>query len=88
VLTVIDLQRAVRDPKGAVVAAVVAGCAPVRVAVSLAGATVWVTARDANALLGFSAPAVRTGPARAGVRHPRWPAAAWPRRGRGAGRCL
>jgi hypothetical protein len=65
VLTVIDLQRAVRDPKGAVVAAVVAGCAPVRVAVSLAGATVWVTARDANALLGFSAPAVRTDPARA-----------------------
>jgi DNA-binding beta-propeller fold protein YncE len=65
VLNVIDLARAVRDPRSAVVAAAPAPCAPVRVAASPDGATIWVTARDGNQLLGYSASALRTDPARA-----------------------
>ncbi len=65
VLNVIEVARAVRTPRSAVVAAVPAPCAPVRVAASPDGAAVWVTARDGNQLLGFSASALRTDPARA-----------------------
>ncbi len=61
----IDLQRAARDPSTSLVATVPAPCAPVRVAVSPDGTIVWVTAKDANALLGFSATHLRTDPARA-----------------------
>jgi DNA-binding beta-propeller fold protein YncE len=59
-LNVIDLQRAERDPAGAVTATAPAPCAPVRVAASPDGSTVWVTARDANSLLGFSAAGLQT----------------------------
>jgi hypothetical protein len=62
VLNVINLARAVRDPASSVVATAPAPCAPVRVAVSADGAIVWVTSRDANSLLGYSASALRTDP--------------------------
>ena len=65
VLNVINVQRALSDPARSVVATAAAGCAPVRVAVSTAGTTVWVTARDGNALLGFSAAALRADPGHA-----------------------
>lgn len=64
-LNVIELKRAVSDPPRSVIATAAAACAPVRVAVSAAGTTVWVTAKDANALLGFSAVALRSDPAHA-----------------------
>ena len=63
-LNVIDVKRAVREPARSVIATAVAACAPVRVAVSPDG-TVWVTARDGNALLGFSAVALSRDPAHA-----------------------
>jgi DNA-binding beta-propeller fold protein YncE len=64
-LNVIDLKRAVSDPPRSVIATAAAACAPVRVAVSAAGTTVWVTAKDGNALLGFSAVALRRDPSHA-----------------------
>ncbi len=54
-LTVVDLARAEHDPARAVVATVPAGCGPVRVLVSADGRVVWVTARESNAVLAFSA---------------------------------
>jgi DNA-binding beta-propeller fold protein YncE len=53
-LAVIDVRRAETDPAGSVVTTVVAGCSPVRVAVSADGSLVWVTARGSDSLLGFS----------------------------------
>ena len=50
---------------GAVLAHVAAGCQPVRVAVSPDGGTVWVTALQSDALLGFSAARLRGDPSRA-----------------------
>jgi len=64
-LNVIDLKTAVSDPSRSVIATAAAACAPVRVAVSADGSTVWVTARNGNALLAFSAAALRSNPARA-----------------------
>jgi len=64
-LSVIDLSRAESDPAKAVVATVAAGCSPVRVAVSPDGSTVWVTARESDALLGFSAARLINDPAHA-----------------------
>jgi DNA-binding beta-propeller fold protein YncE len=65
-LSVIDVALAESDPgRGAVAATVPAGCSPVRVAVSPDGATVWVTARGDDALLGFSAAGLIDDPARA-----------------------
>jgi DNA-binding beta-propeller fold protein YncE len=71
VLKVIDLARAEHDPARSVVATVNAHCSPVRVAVSPDGATVWVTARESNQLLAFSAARLLSRPAhslRAAVR--------------------
>jgi DNA-binding beta-propeller fold protein YncE len=48
-----------------VVATVAAGCNPVRVITSADGRDVWVTARESDDLLCFSATALRTDPARA-----------------------
>ena len=62
-LDVINLKTAVTDPARSVIASTAVPCAPVRLALSPAGTTVWVTAKNANALLGFSAPALRTHPA-------------------------
>jgi len=64
-LSVIDLTRAVSEPASSVIATAAVACAPVRVAVSPAGTTIWVTAKDGNALLEFSAAALRSDPARA-----------------------
>jgi DNA-binding beta-propeller fold protein YncE len=62
-LDVINLKTAVTDPARSVIATTAVPCAPTRLALSPAGTTVWVTAKNANALLGFSAPALRTHPA-------------------------
>jgi len=48
--------------RGAVLAHVAAGCQPVRVAVSPYGGTIWVTALQSNALLGFAATDLRNDP--------------------------
>jgi DNA-binding beta-propeller fold protein YncE len=63
-LTVIGLRRAETDPAASVVATVDAGCSPVRVITSANGSVVWVTARESDRLLGFSAARLRTDPAR------------------------
>jgi DNA-binding beta-propeller fold protein YncE len=65
-LWVIGTGRAESGADGtAVLAHVPAGCQPVRVAVSPDGSTVWVTALQSNALLGFSAADLRDDPSRA-----------------------
>jgi DNA-binding beta-propeller fold protein YncE len=64
-LTVISLARAEADPAASVVATVAAGCSPVRVITSADGREVWVTARESDDLLCFSAAALRSDPARA-----------------------
>lgn len=62
----IDTARAESgDGNGAVLAHAGAGCQPARVAVSPDGSTVWVTAEQSNALLGFSAASLRNDPSRA-----------------------
>jgi Lactonase, 7-bladed beta-propeller len=63
-LSVISLRMAERDPARAVVAAVTAGCQPVRVVTSADGAVVWVTARASDALVAFSAARLRSAPGR------------------------
>jgi DNA-binding beta-propeller fold protein YncE len=62
-LTVISLRRAETDPAGSVVSTVLAGCSPVRVITSADGGVVWVTARESDRLLGFSAARLLTDPA-------------------------
>jgi 6-phosphogluconolactonase (cycloisomerase 2 family) len=65
-LWVLDTARAeAGDGRAAVLAHVAAGCQPVRVAVSPDGRTVWVTALQSNALLGFSAADLLSDPSRA-----------------------
>jgi DNA-binding beta-propeller fold protein YncE len=65
-LSVIDLAKAVSAPSASsLLASVTVPCAPVRVAVSPGGQRVWVTARDGNALLGYSATALRGDPGHA-----------------------
>jgi DNA-binding beta-propeller fold protein YncE len=65
-LWVVDTARAESGADaGAVLGDVPAGCQPVRVAVSPDGRTVWVTALQSNALLGFSAAALPDDPAHA-----------------------
>ncbi len=61
-LSVVNLAKAETDPAGSVVSTVDAGCRPVRVVVSPNGSTVWVTARQSNALLAFSAAKLLTDP--------------------------
>jgi DNA-binding beta-propeller fold protein YncE len=65
VLQVIDVAKAERDPAASVVAAVNAGCQPVRVALSDHGSLAWVTARGSDALLAFDTRDLRTSPAHA-----------------------
>lgn len=64
-LSVIDVAKAERDPGGSVVATALAHCGPVRVAVTPDGTTVWVTARESDQLLAFSAARLRSDPAHA-----------------------
>jgi DNA-binding beta-propeller fold protein YncE len=61
-LSVLDLRRAETDPRAAVIANVLAGCGPVRVVASANGRFVWVSARESNELLAFSANRLRTDP--------------------------
>lgn len=64
-LKVIDVRTAEIDPSHAVVATAMAGCGPVRVVASSDGRIVWVTARESDVLLAFSASRLRTDPAHA-----------------------
>jgi DNA-binding beta-propeller fold protein YncE len=65
-LWVVDTARAEAGAgRAAVLAHAAAGCEPVRVAVSPDGRTVWVTAQESNALLGFSAAGLLSDPSRA-----------------------
>jgi DNA-binding beta-propeller fold protein YncE len=65
-LWVIDARRAEhRADRAAVIAHVRAGCQPTRVAVSPDGKTLWVTALQSNALLGYSTTVLERDPARA-----------------------
>lgn len=64
-LSVISIAKAESDPAHSVVARVAAGCNPVRVITSADGNLVWVTARASDALLAFSASALRTDPSHA-----------------------
>jgi serine/threonine-protein kinase len=54
-LSVIDVRQAETDPATALKMTVSAGCVPIRVITTGAGKYVWVTARDSNTLLAFSA---------------------------------
>ena len=65
VLSVIDLNAAETDPEHAVRVNITAGCGPVRVAVSPDGTTVWVTARESDALLGYSVVSLLSDPSHA-----------------------
>jgi DNA-binding beta-propeller fold protein YncE len=64
-LQVISVAKAERDPAASLVAAVDAGCQPVRVALSGHGSLAWVTARGSDALLAFDTRELRTSPAHA-----------------------
>ena len=61
-LTVISLARAETTPSSSVVSTATAGCGPARVVASPDGRFVWVTSRESNMLLGFSASALLTNP--------------------------
>ncbi len=65
-ISVIDLARAETAPSpAAIVSTVTAGCSPVRIITSPDGSQVWVSSRDSNTLLGFSAAAMRSNPSHA-----------------------
>jgi len=61
-LSVISVRRAERDPARSVISTVDAGCGTVRVVTSRSGSVVWVTARESDALLAFSAARLRSDP--------------------------
>jgi DNA-binding beta-propeller fold protein YncE len=64
-LNVLSLSRAETDPAHAVVSRAPAGCQPARVLLSPDHQVIWVTARESDALLGFSATKLRTAPGHA-----------------------
>jgi DNA-binding beta-propeller fold protein YncE len=64
-VSVLDVARSATDPAHAVVAAVDAGCSPVRVVASSDGATIWVSARGSNAVIEFWTDRLRADPAHA-----------------------
>jgi DNA-binding beta-propeller fold protein YncE len=53
-LFAIDVAKARRDPKHAVVGAAAAGCSPVRVVLSPDGTSAWVTARGSDELMRYA----------------------------------
>jgi DNA-binding beta-propeller fold protein YncE len=61
-LSVIDLALAETSPQASVRSAVTAGCGAVRVVTSDDGSVVWVTARESDQLLAFSAPKLLADP--------------------------
>jgi DNA-binding beta-propeller fold protein YncE len=64
-VSVIDTALAETNPAKAVKATADAGCDPVRVIASGDGQTVWVTSRESDALLGFSASRLISNPGKA-----------------------
>ncbi|MDR2986299.1 MAG: protein kinase, partial [Nocardiopsaceae bacterium] len=66
-LTVIDIKKATTkgQQKSAVISQVTAGCNPARIAISPDSKTVWVTTRQSNEVLGYSAALLRRDPAKA-----------------------
>jgi DNA-binding beta-propeller fold protein YncE len=62
-LYVLSASRAETDPSKAVQTSAIAGCGPARVIVSGNGDDVWVTDRESNALVAFSAAKLLTNPA-------------------------
>ncbi len=66
-LSVIDLRRAETEPTRSVLASAPAGCAPLRIAVSADGETIWVTARSSDAVIAFSASKLRSDPGQAAL---------------------
>jgi len=64
-LYVVDMAKAETDPQHAVRSSAAAGCGAARVIVSASGSDVWVTDRDSNALVAFSASALTSDPSRA-----------------------
>lgn len=62
VLTTANVAKAETDPAGSVASNVDAGCRPVRVTATPNGQTVWVTARQSNAIVAFSARKLVTDP--------------------------
>jgi DNA-binding beta-propeller fold protein YncE len=64
-VSVISIAQAASDPTRAVLSNVSAHCGPVRVVVSADGRTVWVTARESDQLLAFSAARLVSDPAHA-----------------------
>ncbi len=64
-VSVLSMSKLASDPASALVSQASAGCSPVRVVVSPDGRTVWVTARQSNELLGFSAARLRSDPKQA-----------------------
>ena len=66
-LTVLDVKKATTkgDQKSAVISHVPAGCNPARIAITSDGERVWVTTRQSNEVLGYSADLLRTDPAKA-----------------------
>jgi serine/threonine protein kinase len=70
-LSVVNMGQAEASPAKSVVSTVNAGCSPARVVTSSDGTTVWVTARDSNAVLAFSAAMLRSNPSHALIAHVR-----------------
>ncbi|HEX5189586.1 MAG TPA: serine/threonine-protein kinase [Streptosporangiaceae bacterium] len=66
-LTLFDVSKAATkgQQKTAQISHVKAGCNPARIVVSTDGKTVWVTTRQSNEVLGYSASQLRTDPAKA-----------------------
>jgi hypothetical protein len=64
-LSVVSMSGAETKPRTAVKSTVAAGCSPARIVVSDDSSTVWVTARDSNAVLGFSAAKLISAPSSA-----------------------
>jgi DNA-binding beta-propeller fold protein YncE len=62
---VMSMARAETSPATSVMAAVLAGCSPVRVVVSASGQVLWVTARGSDAVVVLSAARLRSDPRRA-----------------------
>lgn len=61
-LSMVDIARAEQESTNAVVGQALAGCGPVRVALSATGDVAWVTAQVSNALLAFSTAKLRSDP--------------------------
>jgi len=64
-LDVVSMSKAEKTPKNAVQTTAAAGCGPARVLVSADGQDVWVTDRDSNALVAFSADKLLSKPSQA-----------------------